>query len=127
MPQTSMGDIMRDSKRVLVRFVVPLLFAAAAVTPSVAQSAPGDEEIANGLDPITLGQASGNYAGGTLIAGEYCPRCLAGVAQATDEEIANGLDPITTGQEIGNFPGGTVLADEHVPYPEPEMTAERKP
>ena len=85
-----------------------------------------DYEIANGLDPVTLGQAPGSYTGGTLLPGEYFPTLAAFAAATTDEEITNGLDPITTGQVIGDFPGGKVLPGEYLPGEGFVLTAERK-
>lgn len=103
----------------LTRTAISALFAVALATPLTAASAPTDEEIANGLDPLTLGQVIGSYPGGKVLAGEYLPTGRPTVARTADEEIALGLDPLTLGQEIGSFPGGTVLSGEYLPYATP--------
>jgi hypothetical protein len=116
---------MKDSKRAFLRFAVPVAVAAALAVSIVARSASVDADIANGLDPVTLGLEIGNYPGGTVLAGEYFPGRPETYARATDEQIANGLDPITTGDAIGNYPGGALLAGEHLPGRESILTAER--
>ncbi|HET7763790.1 MAG TPA: hypothetical protein VFK92_01725 [Burkholderiales bacterium] len=110
---------MKSMQRFLAQISIPAFFAAALAMPLAAVSAPSDEEIANGLDPLTTGQVVGSYPGGKLLDGEYFPSGRPSLAQATDEEIALGLDPITLGQEIGRFSGGTVLSGEYVPYRTP--------
>jgi hypothetical protein len=116
---------MNHSKRFLGGLAISVAFAASFAFQQ-ARAAASDEEIANGLDPVTTGQVLGNYAGGTLLPGEYFPTLPKFAATTTDEEIANGLDPITTGQVIGNFQGGKVLVGEYLPPAESVLTAERK-
>jgi hypothetical protein len=62
-----------NTQRLFIRTAASALLALALAAPLEAVSAPSDEEIANGLDPITLGQAIGNFAGGTVLTGEYLP------------------------------------------------------
>jgi hypothetical protein len=116
---------MNHSKRFLGGLAVGVAFAASLAFQQ-ARAAASDEEIANGLDPITTGQAPGNYAGGSLLAGEYFPVLAKSADAERDEEIANGLDPITTGQAMGNFQGGKVLLGEYLPPEERVVTAKRK-
>ena len=79
--------------------------------------ASADDDIANGLDPLTTGQVMGRYAGGTLLPGEYFPTLeeFRSPQIASDEDIANGLDPLTTGQVVGLYAGGTLLPGEYFP------------
>lgn len=61
---------MNDAKRSFSGLAVTVFFVAAIAIPPQARSAAINEEIANGLDPVTTGQAPGNYAGGTLLSRE---------------------------------------------------------
>jgi len=60
----------------------------------------------------------GNYAGGTLLPGEYFPTLaeFESTQVVSDEDIANCLDPLNTGQVMGLYPGGVALQGEVVPY-----------
>jgi hypothetical protein len=64
---------MKDAKRSLRRFAVPVAVAAALAVSIAARSASIDADIANGFDPVTMGLEIGNYPGGTVLAGETVP------------------------------------------------------
>ncbi len=105
---------MKNSKR-FIRLAAITLFAVGVAATPAARSATTAEDIASGMDPLTLGQVPGNYQGGRVLAGEYFPAGSTSVASARDAEIANGMDPLTLGQVAGNFQGGRILAGEYFP------------
>jgi hypothetical protein len=111
---------MTKSNRVISRVVL----CAALFATGIAMAA--SDDVANGFDPVTMGEVAGLY-NGDLLPGEHVPTLADAEAIERAIEIANGTDPLTMGQVIGNYAGGTILVGETVPYASSRtQTAERK-